>query len=250
MLVQIENKKLYASEIEKIIHDDTSHDDSIAIANAFIDRWIKDKLLISDAEKFLSSDFEIEEKVEDYRNDLIKYKYQEQIINEKMSDEISDEELQACYNKYKRNYLLSEGIYKIIFAGIPGDTKKIDRFYNAWLNTELDFIKSYANENADTLFLNHDEWINEVQLKSIVPNNLIKGQKLKVDKTIQKNIGQNEYFFKILEMKEARDTIPLVLISDKIRRLLLHERKKETIENYKQTIFEKAMRSNRIKIDI
>lgn len=250
VIVQIDNKKLYASEIENIIHDETSTQDSTAIANAYIHRWIKDQLLIRDALKFLSSDFEIEELVEDYRNELIKYRYEEQIIQKKMDRDVTDYDLQSYYNKYKGNYILSEPIYKIIFASIPAQTEKIDRFYNAWLNNEFEFIESFGNQYADTSYMERNEWINGEKVAEIVPKELIKGQKLKRDKTIQKNIDNYEYFFKIIELKAARDTIPLELLKEKIKSLVTHERKKETIENYKQEIFDKGMRSKIVKMDI
>ena len=250
VIVQIDNKKLYASEIENIIHDETSTQDSTAIANAYIDRWIKEQLMIRDAQKYLSSDFEIEELVEDYRNELIKFKYEEEIINQNMNLTVNESDLQSYYNKYKSNYLLSEPIYKIIYASIPAKTEKIDRFYNAWLNNEFDFIESFGGQYADTMYLNRNEWIDRQKVNEIVPEELIKGQNLRRERTIQKNINNYEYFFKILEMKTARDTIPLVLLKDKIERLVIHERKKETIENYKQEIFDKSMRSKIIKMDI
>lgn len=250
VIVQIDNKKLYASEIENIIHDETSAIDSTAIANAYVDRWIKDQLLIQDANKFLSSDFEIEELVEDYRNELIKYRYEEEIIRKNMNQDLSQNDLVNYYDKYKGNYILSDPIYKIIFASIPANTSKIDRFYNAWLNDDFDFIQTFSESNADTLYLGRNEWINKKRVSEIVPNALIKGQKLRSGRIIQKNIDNYEYFFKVLEMKAAKDTIPLELIEEKIGRLVLHERKRETIENYKQEIFDRGMRSKIVKIDI
>lgn len=250
VIVQIENKKLYSSELENVIHDETSPSDSTAIANAYVDRWIKDQLLIRDAQKYLSSDFEIEELVEDYRNELIKYRYEAQIIKDKMVKEVSPQDLQTFYDKYKSNYILTEPIYKIIFASVPASTKRIDRYYNAWLNNEIDYIHSFSKEFADSMFLNHNEWINAEKVAEVVPKALIKGQKLKRDQTIQKNIGNYEYFFKILDMRATRDTIPLELLEGKIESLVLHERKKATIENYKQEIFDKGMRSKIIKMDI
>jgi len=250
VLVEIDNKKLYASEIQKIIHSDTSPEDSTAIANAFIDRWIKNNLLISDAEKYLSSDFEVEEKVERYKNDLIKYKYEAQIIDDEMETEVTQQDLEKCYAKYKSNYILDAAIYKIMYAAIPATSAKIDRFYNAWLNDELEFIQTYSSANADTLILGHDEWISNEKMSAVVPSNLIKGQKLRKDRTIQKNVNGKEHFFKLVDMRAAQDTIPLELISSKIRSLLLHERKINTIENHKNDIYDKAIRSNRIKLNI
>ena len=152
-LVQIDSKKLYESEIENIIHDETSSYDSAAIANAYIDRWIKEQLLIRDANKYLSSDFEIEELVNDYRNQLIKYRYEQAIMDKFLDTEINSSDLEAYYEKNKSNYILSQPIYKVIFASVPETTEKIDRLYNAWLNNEFEFIQKFCDVHADTFYM-------------------------------------------------------------------------------------------------
>lgn len=250
VLVQIDSEKLYAAEINKLIHDNVSEYDSAAIANAYIDSWIKERLLIREAQKYLSSDFEIEALVEDYRNQLIGYKYEQRIIAENLNPNIEESELKNYYDAHKSDYLLTDPIYKVIFASIPDDSKKIDRFYNAWVNNDFNIIEEYCNENADTSYLNKDDWINSDQLLNMVPNSVINNRKLTVDKTLQKNISGKEYFFKVLDMKAAKDTIPLELIIDKIKKVIVHERKQEVVEEYKQDLYEKGMRSNIIKLEI
>ena len=250
ILVQIDNKKLHTSEIDKLIHEKVSPYDSAAIANAYIDSWIKDQLLILEAQKFLSSDFEIEALVEDYRNQLIGYKYEQSIIEQNLNTNIQNDELLQYYEEHKADYLLIEPIYKVIFASIPYDTKKIDRFYSAWVNDDFPFIQEYCSENADTSYLEKDIWIDEVRLIELVPAKLIENRKLTVDRTIQRNLKGKEYFLKILDLKAAKDTIPLELIKEKIEKVIIHERKQEVIDNYKKDLYEKAMRSNTIKLKI
>lgn len=250
ILVQIDNKRLYAAELEKIIHDETSSVDSAAVADAYIDRWIKEQLMIRDAQNFLSTDLQIEELVEDYRNQLIKYRYEQDIISTQMNHEVSDSDLEASYEKNKVNYLLDAPIYKVIYAEVPASTEKIDRLYNAWLNNEYDFIKTYCEQYADTLFLGQNEWIDGQILAELVPERLIKGKNLAVDRTVQENFNNNEYFFKVLDMRKAQDYIPLILIKEKLERLVLHERKKKVLHDYEQKIYEKGMRSNIVKIQM
>ena len=79
---------------------------------------------------------------------------------------------------------------------------------------------------------------------------MIPSRRMVIDRIIQKNFDNNEYFFKVLDMKKAKDTIPLVLIKEKLKRLILHDRKKTVIEDYKQDLYEKGLRSKIVKLEI
>jgi len=59
-----------------------------------------------------------------------------------------------------------------------------------------------------------------------------------------------EYFFKVLDVRQKDDHIPIELITDKLKRLILHERKQEVIHDYKQNLYEKAMRQKIVKLQI
>ena len=250
IIAKVDSKYLYASDIEKLIHDGVSSYDSNAIANAYIDRWIKDELLIREAYKSYSSDFEIESLVEDYRNQMIKYKYEKQVLDEKLDTVLSKDELQTFYEKNKANYVLKQPLYKIIYTAVPENKEKIDRLYNAWINNDYAFIKEYCAGHSDDSFLENNSWISEQKLSSIVPNALTKNISLRDKITIQRNIDHVEYFFKILDVRLIDDHIPLDVIRDKLVRLILHERKQAVIEDFKQELYEKAMRSKIIKLQI
>jgi len=250
ILVQIDSKKLYASEIKKLIHKSASTYDSSAIANAYIDRWIKDKLMIREAQKYFSTDFEIEALVEDYRNQMIRYRYEQQIIEDKLYTAISANDLLEYYNDNKTNYILIETIYKIIYAVIPASQEKIDRFYHAFVNDDFDYIIEFCLDKSDTSFLQIDTWLSAEKVSAIVPKKLIENKTLSIDKIIQKNIDKKEYFFKVLDIREVNDTIPLELMQETLRRLMLHERKLKVIEDYKQELYEKGIRSKIVKLEI
>jgi hypothetical protein len=48
----------------------------------------------------------------------------------------------------------------------------------------------------------------------------------------------------------VNDTIPLELIREKLSRVILHERKENVLEDYKQKLYEKAINSNIVKLEI
>ncbi len=250
IIAQVDSKNLYASEIEKLIHDGISTYDSNGIANAYIDRWIKDELLIREAQKYYSSDAEIESLVEDYKNQMIKYKHEKQVLEEKLDTAVNETVLAKFYEKNKANYVLEEPLYKILYAAVPENKRQIDRLYNSWINNDYAFMKEYCSSNSVISFLDKESWISGAKLSAIVPDVLIKNKTLSNRTTIQKNMDHIEYFFKVLDVRQKDDHIPIELITDKLKRLILHERKQEVIHDYKQNLYEKAMRQKIVKLQI
>ena len=75
---------LYMSDLQGIVPEHTSIMDSIYRVNAFIDSWIQRQVLIHQAESNLSKEeLDLEKQLEEYRNSLIIYKYETQLISQR-----------------------------------------------------------------------------------------------------------------------------------------------------------------------
>lgn len=242
ILAEVNSKILYSSDIENLIHRGTSTYDSSAIANSYVDRWVKDELLIGEAQSLLANDPELQSLVEDYRNRLIKHKYENQVIEEKLDTSIQKSEIFAFYDKTKVNYILKEPVYRILYVAVPDKTNKIDRLYNAWINDDLEFVKEYSALNADKYFVELETWVTLGEIRELVPELLIKSKSLDQGTIIQQNIDHIEYFFKVVDVRLIDDFVPLELVVNKLRRIIIHERKEEVLAEYKEELYEKAKR--------
>ena len=91
----IYDKVLYQSDLQGIMYDGISTNDSLVRTKVFIDNWIRRQLLIHQAENNLDkSELDCVKEMEDYRNSLIIYKYESMLITQNLDTVVSDEEIE------------------------------------------------------------------------------------------------------------------------------------------------------------
>ena len=98
LLVALYDKELYFSEISKALPNEQS--DSAVFVQSYIDSWIKKQLLVAQAEMNLTDALkDVESRINDYRNSLLIYAYQQELIKQNFDTVVSKEELQNYYDE-------------------------------------------------------------------------------------------------------------------------------------------------------
>ena len=84
LLAEVYNKNLYLSELEGIVPEGVSSEDSVLMVSAFTQRWVREQLLMYEAERNIPKDLDIDELVRNYRASLVRFNFEEKIIAEKL----------------------------------------------------------------------------------------------------------------------------------------------------------------------
>ena len=100
-LVEVAGEYLYKEDLQAALPFNISKDDSVLFAEHYIRNWVEDVLLFDKAEGNIPDNAKIAKLVENYRRALIMHTYQEELVNQKLANEISDEEISAYYEKNK-----------------------------------------------------------------------------------------------------------------------------------------------------
>ncbi len=84
--------------------DGKSPEDSISIVKSYIDNWVREELILAQAEYNLPVEVEteIDQDVSEYRASRVVYAYERELIREKLDTVISDAEIEKYYNGAKR----------------------------------------------------------------------------------------------------------------------------------------------------
>ena len=76
IIVSVYGKNLYKTDLENISFEGITYNDSVMRARAFIDKWIKNQLLLRQAENNLRPEqLDFSKRLEEYRNSLVINKY-------------------------------------------------------------------------------------------------------------------------------------------------------------------------------
>ena len=94
IVATVYDKVLYQSDLQSVMYEGISYNDSIVRTKAFIDNWIRRQLLIHQAEENIDkSELDFSKQIEEYRNSLIIYKYETIMIEKNLDTVVSEEEI-------------------------------------------------------------------------------------------------------------------------------------------------------------
>ena len=115
-LASVFEKKLYLSQIRDIFPASTSGQDSIIILQNYIDKWIKKQLILQKAELNLTEDQkDVSLQIDEYRSSLLIFKYEQNLILQKLDTVIQPDQIEAYYNENSSNFILDEEVVKVLY---------------------------------------------------------------------------------------------------------------------------------------
>jgi hypothetical protein len=243
------SKNLYLSEIKNLIPDGSEPDDSISIANQFIDNWLRKSILLEEAEKYLGDQLDIDQLVKDYRESLLIYNYERKLVEEELDTIITNAQKEEFYNLTKETYHLTDPIVKVNFIMVPDKNEGLRAFKKDWIRQDLEAMKAYSEKYDLTYTLDESNWITFAQLNKWLPEGLFSEDQLKSGKSLDKVKDGYQYFVKVTEFLDENEVAPLSYIEDKVEKVMLYNRKVALLKNIKEQLYQKEIKLNRVKIN-
>ncbi|MDX1666794.1 MAG: peptidylprolyl isomerase [Saprospiraceae bacterium] len=251
LLAEVQNHSLYLSELDGMFPEGTTARDSKLIINAYVNRWVREALLLTEAERNLPQDLNIDELVRDYRASLIRHNYERVMVEELLDSTITREELRAFYEKNKAQYRLESPILRCYFAKIPLPVNREEKFNQWWENPEgenYDQLLSYCNENAVAHQLEDSVWYEVEEIALQLPGGLLNADNVRSIGEIIREDENFRYYLRVLEVKDKSEIAPLSFIEEQARKVILHNRKIRLLEEKKEDMYERGLRRNTVKI--
>lgn len=127
-MAKVGKEKLYSTEIEDFIPKGISPEDSTKLAGLYIDRWAIDRLYENMAEREMDkSELDVSRELEDYRRSLLKYRYEQLYVNQRLDTAITDSQIDEYYDSHKDQLRLSLPIVRARFVTVLKDSKNYSR---------------------------------------------------------------------------------------------------------------------------
>ena len=161
LLARVYGKELRVSDMEGMFPANTSSVDSGLIINAYVQRWVREALLLNEAEKNLPRDLNVDKLVEDYRASLIKNNYEEVLVEQLLDTTVTEAELQQFYERNKAQYQLEKPIIRCYFIKVASDAPDIARLMSWWTSpsaANMERINAYCDEHAESHILDEEGW--------------------------------------------------------------------------------------------
>lgn len=246
-------KYLYESDLKDLVPEGTSTMDSIQRVSNFIDSWIRKQVLLHQAENNLDEEeLNIEKQVEEYRNSLIIYAYESQLVNQKLNTNISEEEIEAYFEQHKEDFQLHKTMVRVAYLILDEDCKQKDDFKKLMSDKDtlmLQNIDIQASNYAVKSYLDVDQWMPLDDLTSLIPIDIFNAESfLKKNKFICFDVNEYTYMVRFVDYLLEESTSPLEMVRDDIKSVILTQRKQALFEIMENDLYDKAKEENAFEI--
>ncbi len=160
-VAQVGQVKLYRSELDKVIPKGISSEDSTRLARQFINSWASDLLFVTIAEEQLSkSERDVTKELEDYRKSLLKYRYEQLYVNERLDTSVTDDKVEEYYNAHMDKFILQRPVVKARYLNISSESPNLEPIRKRMCSEEAsDLIE--ADSIAYTSAMQFETWENK-----------------------------------------------------------------------------------------
>ena len=126
-VAQVGQVKLYRSELDKVIPKGVSPEDSTRLAQQYINTWASDMVFVNIAEEQLSkAEKDVTKELEDYRKSLLKYRYEQLYVNERLDTSVTDDMVEEYYNAHQDKFILERPVVKARYLNISADSPNLE----------------------------------------------------------------------------------------------------------------------------
>lgn len=247
------DKYLYADEISSMMTKGTSKEDSILMANSFIQSWIKQQVVLHKAETNLDDEKkDVEKKLEEYRNTLMTYIYETELVRQRLDTVVSDREIEKYYQDNHRNFELKDNIIKVLYLKVKRDAPKINKvkeWYKSSNSKDRLKLEEYCYQFASDFHLDDETWLLFDELLKKVPiKTYDKEAFLRNNRFIEMEDSTDLYLVNIRDMKIRESLSPLGFVKDDIRVLIINKRKLSLIKEMEKAAYDEALQKNEFQI--
>lgn len=250
-LVQVGNHYLYVEDMVQSMPYHISGADSTEFVRDFVRKWIEEQVLYEKAEHNVRGDERIEHMVAEYRRTLVMNNYERMLLQQKMTEELTEEELQKYYNDNKQFFMLEEPVIKGVFIKAPLTSpglQELKKWYKDKTEESLELLEKYAFRNSVIYEYFYEHWVPVSELEGKVIVNLAElSENFDKHRNIEVEDGEYCYLLHIEEYMMKGEEKPYNLARHEIIDLLANSRRVEFMNKVKEDLYNKSVEMGRIK---
>ncbi len=252
VMVSVNGQTLSRSEVERIVPSSLSSADSLLMAESYVKKWIKDVLVYDLAEQNLGEGMaDVERLVAAYRHSLVRYRYQEQLIRERLVPEISESDVLNYYETNQEEFVLKTNLVKGLFLKVPIDAPgltDLKRWYKSGDASAIEKIDKYSLQNAAIYDYFYDKWMDFDEVMENIPLHLSDPLAyLKSNKTIEVADSSYCYLVHLLDYIPKGQVAPYDYVQPQIVDMLLAQRKQKFLRDFEEDLYNDAIRDGEVK---
>ncbi len=253
-IARVNESYLYQKDLQGVIPEGISQDDSLVMVSNYINKWALQILLQTGAERNLpdKKQEEFNKLVAQYKNDLYTKAYIEALVRQNIDETVSESESQEVYEQNKESFKLNEDLLKFRYIKIPKNALNLNEVTKRFKTFNLEdrrYLDSVAVQ-FNAYSLNDSVWIRFSQAIEKIPvvniNN--KNELLKKSNFVQLKDSLNLYLMQINDVLAPNDYAPLEYVQPTVNQIVINKRKLELIKQLENDIIKDANRNKQFEV--
>ena len=167
------------------------------------------------------------------------------LVNEKLAEQISAEDIEQYWAENKADFLLDVDLIKGLFLKLPNDAPnlaKIKKLYKSNDESAIEDIEKYSLQYAINYQYFYDRWIDFDDIELKLPKKISKQTAyLKRNEFIEMEDSAYVYLVNIKELLPKGDIEPLDHAKMKIHELLVNKRRVNFLREFETELYNKAI---------
>lgn len=251
LLAQVFDYKLYFDDIKDLIQDYNSAEDSVQQVRSLTEHWVRDRLILVEAEKNFPKEANMNKLLEDYRQSLLRHFFEQKTLEERLDTVITESDLQRYYEANKEQHRLESGVLRGYYFKIKKPLARSDKILVWWKTfpqQHAQDVLQYADKHAKTNWQDSTQWHEMQMVIQLFPEGTLSPSGIRSNRGIVREDGDYIYLLYPLEVYNAQDIAPLSLIREQAARFILHQRELELLDRIKKEIYDRDIQDERVKI--
>ncbi|MFV0585691.1 peptidyl-prolyl cis-trans isomerase [Bacteroides reticulotermitis] len=249
-LVEVDGNFLYKEDLTAALPVGVSKDDSILFTEHYIRSWAEEILLYEKAENNIPDNAGIDQLVENYRKALIMHTYQQELINQRLTKDLPEEDVVAYYEQNKELFKLDFPLIKGLFIKVPLTAPQLANV-RKWYKTEkqeaVEHLEKYSLQNAVKYEYFYDKWVSVADILELLPLQ-VEAPEIYVNRHRQIELKDTAfyYFLNVSDYRSAGDQKPYEFARSEAKDLLVNQRQVNFMKQVKDDLYKQAVSKKKI----
>jgi len=243
---------LYRSDVEKIVPAGLMPEDSIKMAQQYIDKWALGELLLSEASTSLSKEQkDIAAQVSEFRKNLLTFRYEKLCVDQRLDTVVTMEEAETYYKENSQNYVSQCSVIKGRVIAISPKSpyyEMIRESYQSRNSADVALLEQTCFTAAQKYTDFGKKWVPATILAKELGIDLEECEAdLSKSKAYEKDIDGQHFLVYIQSRTAPGEVSPVEYNYEAISDVLISKRKKDILTSLEQELFEDGLANGKIK---
>lgn len=249
-LVEVGGNFLYKEDLASVLPVGLSKEDSILFAKQYIRSWAEDVLLYQKAASNIPDNVNVDKLVENYRKALIMHIYQQELIHQKLSDDIPEQEIADYYKKNKELFKLDNPLIKGLFIKVPVTAPQLNnvcKWYKSNKQDAVENLEKYSLQNAVKYEYFYNKWVPLTDVLDLIPLT-VKSPEEYVNEHRQVELKDTAfyYFLNVSDYRGVGEEKPYEFARPEVKDLLVNQKRVSFMEQVKNDLYQQAVSKKKI----